>query len=248
MHLHKWIIFLTLSVSWKPLHSQILQEIKSKTGIYFNEMGIMFFYPTKWRVVIYVDLEPTLELWVQTKAHHMKIRNFCKKIKDKDWYSSTDCIAFDEYMKSKNKYIDNLKDLVVEHLVTRNQNPNQRRKRGVLNFIGEISKTMYGTQSDAKSYNENISELEKDQKEFVHLIREQLTVIKTTIGSINSTIQRVDQNERNLGNELNWFSNYSTYEIRELKEEISNVNLLNEQLKIDTTKCRRMSAFFQNIN
>jgi hypothetical protein len=108
--------YFSLSVRWKPLHSQIFQELKSKTGIYFNEMGIIFFYPTKWRVVTYVDLEPTLELWVQTKAHHIKIRNFCKKIKDNDWYSSTDCIAFDEYMKSKNKYIDNLKDFIVEHL------------------------------------------------------------------------------------------------------------------------------------
>jgi hypothetical protein len=62
---------------------------------------------------------------------------------------------------------------------------------------------MFGTLNQMLRINENIFELEKDQMEFVHLIKEQMTEIKTTIGSINSTIHRVNQNERNLGEELN---------------------------------------------
>jgi hypothetical protein len=125
---------------------------------------------------------------------------FCQKIKDKDWYHYTDCAAFGQYMRSKTKYIDNLKDLVAEYLADNTQNSNQRSKRGILNFVGEISKILFGTlmQSDARNYNQQITELEKEQKEFLHLSKEQMTVIKTTITSVNTTLQKVNQNERAL--------------------------------------------------
>jgi hypothetical protein len=46
-------------------------------------------------------------------------------------------------------------------------------QKGVLSFIGEISKMLFGTltQADAKGYNKHISELEKEQKEFLHLAK-----------------------------------------------------------------------------
>jgi hypothetical protein len=112
MQMHKCTILITFCLWWKLLQSQTVQEINSKTGIYFDEVGIVRFYPTRWTVVTYINLEPTRELWKQTKIHQRKIMNFCQKIKDKNWYHYTDCIAFDQYIKSKEQYIDNLKDLV----------------------------------------------------------------------------------------------------------------------------------------
>jgi hypothetical protein len=59
-------------------------------------------------------------------------------------------------------------------------------QRGVLNFV-ELSKILFGTlaQSDAKNYNKHINELENEQKEFLHLSNEQMTIIKPTITSVN---------------------------------------------------------------
>jgi hypothetical protein len=88
------------------------------------------------------------------------------------------------------------------------------------------------TQSDTKSYNKHISELEREQKEFLHLANEQMSIIKTTITSVNSTLQRVDQNEKMLNGGLNKLQNYSAHEFDEIKEEMLNVNLLNEQLRL----------------
>jgi hypothetical protein len=67
----------------------------------------------------------------------------------------------------------------------------------VLNFVGEISKILLGTmtQSDAKEYNEHISQLEKEQRELLHISSEQMTVIKSAIQSVDSIIQKVDKNE-----------------------------------------------------
>jgi hypothetical protein len=74
-------------------------------------------------------------------------------------------------MRWKGKYIDNLKDLVAEFLTENTQNSNHRPKRGVLNFVGEISKILFRalTQSDARNYTKQITALEKEQKEFLHL-------------------------------------------------------------------------------
>ena len=35
------------------------KAIDSTTGLYFDEMGKIFFYPTQWKVVSYIDLKPT---------------------------------------------------------------------------------------------------------------------------------------------------------------------------------------------
>ena len=228
MQLCKWILLITFCMWWRLLQGQTIDEVESKTGIYFDEMGTIFFYPMKWKVVTYINLEPTRELWKQTKIHQRKVTDFCQKIRNKNWYHYTDCAAFGQYMRSKGKYIDNLKDLVAEYM-TDNQNSNQRFKRGVLNFVGEISKILFGTltQADARDYNEHISELENEQKEFLHLSKEQMTIIKTTITSVNSTLQKVNQNEKVMAEGLIKMLNYSTHKFNEIEEKIKNVNLIN---------------------
>jgi hypothetical protein len=52
----------------------------------------------KWKVT-YINLEPTRELWKQTKIDQRKVIEFCQKIKDKNWYHYTDFAAFDHYMR-----------------------------------------------------------------------------------------------------------------------------------------------------
>lgn len=118
----------------------------------------------KWKVVTYINPEPTRERWKRTKIHQRQVAESCQKIRDKRWCHYTDCAAFDQYMKSKSRYID----LTAEYLTGNSQNSNHRSKRGVLNFMGEVSKILCGTltQSDARNCNKHITELEKEQKNF----------------------------------------------------------------------------------
>jgi hypothetical protein len=136
-------------------------------------------------------------------------------------------------MSSKGKYIDNLKDLVAEYL-TGSKNSHHRSKRGILSFVGEITKNLFGTltQSDARNYNKRILDLELEQKEFLHLSKEQMTLIKTTITSINSTLQKVNQNENIMTEGLTKLANFSAQKFNEIEEEIRNVNLINEQFRM----------------
>ena len=73
-----------------------------------------------------------------------------------------------------------------------------RALRGVFNFIGGISKVLFGTMDieDASYYAEKISSLEKEQIDFLKLSKEQITVVKTTLRAMNSTLLAVSENER----------------------------------------------------
>jgi hypothetical protein len=72
-----------------------------------------------------------------------------------------------------------------------------RFKRGVFNFIGGISNILFRTMDseDASYYTDKISELEKEQADFLKLSKEQITVVKSTLISINTTLQDVYENE-----------------------------------------------------
>jgi hypothetical protein len=75
-----------------------------------------------------------------------------------------------------------------------------REKRDVFNFIGGISKILFGTMDseDANYYTDKISHLENEQLDFLSLSKEQITVVKTTLISINSTLRTVTENEKGL--------------------------------------------------
>jgi hypothetical protein len=91
------------------------------------------------------NLEPTGEMWKQTETHKRRVIEFCQKFKDTKWYHYTDCAAVVQYMTSKSRYVDNVKDLIAKYLTGNFQNSNRRPKRGVLNFLREVSKILFGT-------------------------------------------------------------------------------------------------------
>ena len=94
--------------------------------------------------------------------------------------------------------------LLVRQL-TRIEDKNQSRfKRGVFSFIDGISKVLFGTMDneDASYYAEKISSLEKEQIDFLKLSKEQITVVRTTRRSMNSTLLAVSENERVLSKGL----------------------------------------------
>jgi len=100
--------------------TETVTPIESHTGLYFDEIGQIFFYPTQWKVVSYVNLRPTQLLWKQVKAHQPQIVNYCLKIHNTTWFSLTDCCAFTPYIRSKVKYVEQLRDIVADYLFNQN--------------------------------------------------------------------------------------------------------------------------------
>jgi hypothetical protein len=74
--------------------------------------------------------------------------------------------------------IDNLRMVVGQLTQNKDGTIQSRYKRGVFNFIGGISKILFGTlgNEDANYYSDKISSLVKELIEFLRLSREQITV------------------------------------------------------------------------
>ena len=181
-----WIITVAIIV-WHfmfPYAEEVkptITQIESHTGLYFDEIEQIFFYPTQWKVVSYVNLMPTQLLWRQVKAHQSQMVNYCAKVNNATWYALTDCLAFTPYVRSKMKYVDQLRDIVADYLTFQPK----RVKRGILNVGGDILKFLFGTltQSDARKYTQHIQKLEDEQQSFLRISQEQMVVLKSAITS-----------------------------------------------------------------
>jgi hypothetical protein len=118
-----------------------ITPIKSLAGLYFDEIGSVFFYPMQWKIVSYMDLKPTQRLWRQVKPHQSQIAVYCNRVKNATWYALTDCSSFTPYIKTKPLYIEQLKDVLADYLAS---SP-ERSKRGLLDVGGNILKFLFGT-------------------------------------------------------------------------------------------------------
>ena len=229
-----WIITITI-IGWHcifPNAEEVeptITQIGSQTGLYFDELGQIFFYPTQWKVVSYVNLKPTMLMWKQVKTHQSQIVSHCRTVSNATWYALTDCCAFTPYIRSKVKCVDQLKDIVAEYLT-----PQPRRvKRGILNLGGDILKFLFGTltQSDAKKYTEHIKTLEDEQQSFLQIAQEQMVVLKSAITSFNITMQKVHRNEKLLNENLQRLTKLVVDEINQMHTQVDSVMMINENIQ-----------------
>jgi hypothetical protein len=74
------------------------------------------------------------------------------------------------------------------------------RKREVFNFIGELSKILLGTmdEDDEKYHKEQINQFEQNSVDMTTLLKQQLNVIKSSLGTVNSTLTDIEFNEQSI--------------------------------------------------
>jgi len=101
------------------------------------------------------------------------------------WVNYTDCIRIIPHMNRKIQEVDNLRMLVGQLTKNKDVSILSRYKRGMFNFIGGISKILFGTlHYDDANYDSNkVNSLENEQMEFLKLSKEQIAVVKSTLRS-----------------------------------------------------------------
>jgi hypothetical protein len=191
----------------------------------------------KWRVVSYVNLSPHRDLWRATKIFQKQIVEYCNKIEPQEWYYLTDCRASLSYFQAKAKYIDQLKESLIDY--TTLSKPERKRrslriKRGWIDFLGEGLHILTGiaTDKEVELNNEHINKLEQNQAKFLHVASEEMTIIKTTISSINGTMDKVRQNEEMLKNRMIVMEKQTRDKLNKLEVASEQINMINEQIKI----------------
>jgi hypothetical protein len=83
-------------------------------------------------------------------------------------------------------------------------NQSSRKRRGAFNFIGEVSKILFGTldSDDADFYNEQIKQFEENSEDMTSLMKQQLSIVKATLGTFNETISDMEYNNQVIRNGL----------------------------------------------
>jgi methyl-accepting chemotaxis protein len=97
---------------------------------------------------------------------------------------------------------------------------------------------------DASYYTNKISDSEREQDEFLKLSKEQITVVKSTLRAINTTLQDVYENERVLSKGLENMARHVNEHVGEIKRMFTSTSMLlvNEhsaQLDRAVGECRR---------
>ena len=84
-----WILLSSVLLLCKYVQEQTQQTepLTSEAGIYFDEVGMIYFYPTTWKVVSYINLQPTRYLWRKVKNHYKSVVEYCKNLEKKDMVS-----------------------------------------------------------------------------------------------------------------------------------------------------------------
>lgn len=223
-----------------------IQRFKESPGLYYDHVGEAQLYSSEWKLLTYIDLQEA-DRNLETVVKYAQLsQDFCKHHEHSFWINFTDCVKIAHYTDRQIKEVEELKSLVRQ--LTRVEDKEQMRfKRGVFNFIGGISKILFGTMDndDASYYAEKISSLEKEQLDFLRLSKEQVTVVKTTLRSLNSTLLAVSENEKILFKGLDEMAKHISEHDSEIKEMFSGTSMLlavsehNMQLERALDECRR---------
>ena len=97
---------------------------------------------------------------------------------------------------------------------------------------------------DVSYYSEKISDLEKEETDFLKLSKEQITVVKSTLRSLNSTLLAVSENERILSEGLEEMPRHVNERDGEIREMFTGASMLltvnehNTQLERALDECR----------
>jgi len=100
------------------------------------------------------------------------------------------------------KKVQEMKELVLQ--LTRTEGGSHRQRRGIFNIVGYAAHSLFGIlDSDHETfYNQKISQLEEEQLDWLKLSREQVTVVRSTLRSVNQTLYDIATHEMLLTKEL----------------------------------------------
>lgn len=208
-----------------------MEKFPQSPGLYYEHRGEAQLYNVEWKLVTYVNLSEIDRTFDVIKKYVKLTVQFCDAHVDAHWINQTRCKSSVRNIENKLLDLEDTKLLIITS--TRKDEQPLRVKRGVFNFIGSVSKILFGTmdEDDASYYADKISEIEKDQVDMLKLTREQVTIVKSTLRSINGTLQDIIHNENVLDKGMESMSKHVNEQTGKIKEMFSVASLAIEMNK-----------------
>jgi hypothetical protein len=156
-----------------------VEPIPSSPGLYYQHQAEAWLYTSEWRVVTFVDLKQASDNLDTVGNYISFFIGFCNKHDKSLWLNLTECRKTINDATRKFENLRSMRNLVSQ--LTRRETVTHRKKRGLFNFIGQVSHSLSAVldSENEEFYNQKISELE-EQADLIKLSREQMVVVKST--------------------------------------------------------------------
>ena len=190
-----YLIWILLSFAYTGSANVTLTSIDDST-IYIENLGTAKIYHTTWRLISSVDTQNIDTRYEQINLLRKAVSERCKSCLEE----------FElETLKSRVERL-NSRRLLLNQLLGKN-----RHKRGAFNFVGSISKTLFGTLSDGDLdyINHELDQLYAENKILKTSIQNQTKVIRTILNSAANDVDSLFLKNRNIIDNYNKLANKS---------------------------------------
>lgn len=183
-----------------------VQRFQSAPGIYYDNQGIVSLYSTTWRVVSYFNLKELHDKFEETQVVANRAVTHCMSRLNQAKLNTGECESTQQAVKWHVEKIFRSEEFIDQ--LARHEQP--RVKRGILNFIGETSKVLFGTldEDDAEFSKAKIDVLEEQQRELLRLSKEQVTIVRASLIGVNQTLNAVTKNTEIIAEGIRKLSRY----------------------------------------
>jgi hypothetical protein len=202
------------------------EPVEHSPGLYCQHETQARLYNSEWKIVTYLDLQQASDNVDAAGKYIEATVDFCNKHSNSLWLNLTECRTTIRDATRKLERLKGMRNLASQLTKTERNLP--RTKRGLFNFVGQISHSLFGTldSDDEQFFNNNISQLEEEQAGLVRLAREQMVVVKSTLKSVNRTLNEVTNNELILEKGLQDIKEFINKENGEIKRQYTYTSML----------------------
>jgi len=177
----------------EPSATYEIEEFKQEPGVYFEKIGTLQQVEANWKLAIKIDVT-TINLRVAYLQKYLEQAEEICRQSGKE--TRRNCKNALQILHRENEKIIT----AAERLQLIYKRP--VLKRGLIDAIGTVSKTLFGTMDaeDSRIIGEQMELTRSRQQRLEHVVKNQLKIINATIGNIQTTEQVLDKHDEILAN------------------------------------------------
>lgn len=207
-----------------------IQPIKNGSGLFYESLGKVKFRQDKWHIISLNDLSFLDKKFDLIRSIDKKSQNLCvidSQLKQR--IEAFSCKQVMDFIRIQIITLDKKRDSLLQLI---SHDYKARQKRGIFDGVSYALKWLIGTPDadDAKYYDNVIQQIEKDDKSFQSLLKEQVLIVKSTISHFNESIVSLKIHEQTFNDNIrklnSFMQNEANFEV-EMEESVIIISHLN---------------------
>lgn len=211
-----WLVYICREPIRGRVRQEYIEPINTSPGLFFEHLGSLKISNAQLKVIIPMDISHFSSHIENIREALIKTRYLCNQTR----ITEIDAECRNMLQPLAVRYSDVVKEFEsISHLID-----NRSRRSAWIGGIGTILKQIFGTldENDALRYDEAIESLQKDEKQIVSLLEENILVTKSVLSTFNNTIKQIENNEAILAGAIDKLS----INIRNISETTNGLHIL----------------------